>query len=122
MMLRPSWRQAVITFHVSVIKAWPWWGDEDRRFLALALGGKVGEIQNVVKKAWRGDGDPLYEGKIAEEMADARIYLELLAYAHGMDLDAACTEVVRTKLLARWPDAATEVGMILDNRAEVKTE
>jgi NTP pyrophosphatase (non-canonical NTP hydrolase) len=111
--LEGGWRQAVVAIHATVIKAWPAWSDEDRRFLALALAGEVGELLNVVKKAWRGDDDPSYEGKIAEELADARIYLELLARAHGMDLDAACTEVVRTKLRARWPQCAPEIDAAL---------
>ncbi|MGH2627744.1 MAG: hypothetical protein ACRDHY_13960 [Anaerolineales bacterium] len=97
-----------------MIKPWQPWSDEDRRFLALALGGEVGELQNVIKKAWRGDDDPTYEGKLAEEMADARIYLELLALAHGMDLDAACVEIVRSKLRARWPEAASVIDRAFD--------
>ena len=79
------------------------WRERDQwRFLALAFAGEVGELLNLIKKDWRGDGD-WRDGPVFEELADVRIYLELLATALGYDLDAACVEIIRTKLAHRWP-------------------
>lgn len=55
---------------------------EDERFLALALCGEVGEIANKIKKRWRDDAD--LSAEIREEIADARVYLELLATCFGI--------------------------------------
>src|SRR4051794_33939646 len=49
----------------------------EEHFLALALAGEVGEVCNMVKKRWR-DGADLTE-EIRDEIADSRMYLELLA-------------------------------------------
>lgn len=49
----------------------------DERFLALALCGEAGELANYIKKRWR-DGADLTE-EIRDEIADIRVYLELLA-------------------------------------------
>lgn len=80
--------------------------DSDRRYLALALGGEVGEMQNLVKKEWRGDLKKAQKQeihhKIAMELADIRIYLEHLANAYGVDLDEAC-EAKTEELKQRWP-------------------
>lgn len=80
--------------------------DSDRRYLALALGGEVGEMQNLVKKEWRGDVKKKQKKelhhKIAMELADIRIYLEHLANAYGVNLDDACEEKTE-ELRARWP-------------------
>ncbi len=80
--------------------------DNDRRYLALALGGEVGEMQNLIKKEWRGDVKKNQKKelrhKIAMELADIRIYLEHLANAHNVDLDAACEEKTE-ELRTRWP-------------------
>ena len=61
---------------------------EIARFLALAICGEAGELANLFKKEWR--GDEINTAKIADEMADVRIYLEHLADELGIDLDAAC--------------------------------
>lgn len=85
--------------------------DTDQRYLALALGGEVGELQNLIKKEWRGDfkkgkkkGNSydtfLYQ--VSSEMADIRIYLEHLANAYGVNLDEAC-ELKTEELRRRWP-------------------
>jgi NTP pyrophosphatase (non-canonical NTP hydrolase) len=61
----------------------PAFSHEDERFLALALCGEAGELANMVKKRWR-DGVNLTE-EIRDEIADIRIYLELLARRFGME-------------------------------------
>lgn len=99
-----AWRDLIWAIHEGVVKAWKPSSPEDIRFLALALGGECGELANVLKKAWRGDFElkDRWE-EIAEELADTRIYLELLARAMGYDLDA-CVLRVLPKLKRRWPD------------------
>lgn len=74
-------------------------------FLALALGGECGELQNVIKKCWRGDsGFAAKREEIASEIADIRIYMEHLADALGIDVDEACRKKI-AELQKRWPDA-----------------
>jgi NTP pyrophosphatase (non-canonical NTP hydrolase) len=77
----------------------------DPNFLCLSLCGEAGELANLLKKRWRGDAvDP---ARIREEMADVRMFLELLAKVEGVDLEAACEE----KILAvetRWRKARKE--------------
>ncbi len=51
-------------------------------FLSLALCGEVGELANMMKKHWRGDLVP--NEQIIEELADIRVYLELLAKCYGI--------------------------------------
>lgn len=106
-----DWHKATDIIHRAVIKKWPAYGDEDRHFLALALGGEVGELQNLVKKEWRGSfavHDREFLAKIGEEMADIRIYLDLLARGFGVDLDRACEEKI-PELLKRWPEAKVRI-------------
>lgn len=55
----------------------PAWSSTDERFLALGLCGEAGELANMIKKRWR-DGVDLTED-IKDEIADVRVYLELLA-------------------------------------------
>ena len=55
----------------------PTYSNTDERFLALALCGEAGELANFIKKRWR-DGADLSE-EIRDEIADIRVYLELLA-------------------------------------------
>lgn len=61
----------------------PPFASEDERFLALALCGEAGELANMIKKRWR-DGANLTE-EIRDEIADIRIYLELLAKRFNME-------------------------------------
>jgi len=108
-----SWKRDVRTIHETVVKKWPAWGDEDKRFLALAMSGEVGEALNEIKKEWRGDfptGAALacFRARLAGEFADIRIYFELLAQAYGIELDAECERKV-PGLLRRWPEAALKV-------------
>ena len=61
----------------------PAYSNEDERFLALALCGEAGELANMIKKRWR-DGARL-TNEIRDELADIRIYLELLAKCFGIE-------------------------------------
>lgn len=92
-----TWQEEVWEIHLRAIKKT---GirvgtDEDTRFLALALGGEVGELQNIIKKAWRGDFaiEEMIE-EIEKELADIQVYLELLARNMRLDL----TDAVHAKL------------------------
>jgi NTP pyrophosphatase (non-canonical NTP hydrolase) len=76
------------------------WSVEDQRFLALALGGEVGELQNMIKKEWRGDGD--FRAGIKKELADIRVYLHLLATSLTIDLDEAVEEKL-PEIRAKFP-------------------
>lgn len=62
---------------------------EDRHFLALSLCGEVGELANKIKKHWDGRIDPPSMEEIAEEVADVRILMELVAHTMTIDIDAA---------------------------------
>lgn len=55
----------------------PTYSNIDERFLALALCGEAGELANLIKKRWRDDAVLVEEVK--DEIADIRVYLELLA-------------------------------------------
>jgi NTP pyrophosphatase (non-canonical NTP hydrolase) len=61
----------------------PSYSDADERFLALALCGEAGELANLIKKRWR-DGADLSE-EVKDEIADVRIYLELLAKCFAIE-------------------------------------
>lgn len=61
----------------------PSYASTDERFLALAICGEVGELANMIKKRWR-DGIDLAP-EIREELADIRIYLELLAKCFNIE-------------------------------------
>lgn len=55
----------------------PAYSSTDERFLALALCGEAGELANLIKKRWRDGAD--FKEEIRDEIADIRVYLELLA-------------------------------------------
>lgn len=63
----------------------PPFSSTDERFLALALCGETGELANMIKKRWR-DGVYLTE-EIRDEIADIRIYLELIAKCFDIEGD-----------------------------------
>ena len=73
----------------------PPYTNTDERFLALALCGETGELANMIKKRWR-DGADLAE-EIRDEIADIRVYLELLAKCFGIE-GPALDERVQSKL------------------------
>lgn len=58
---------------------------------AGALAGEVGELANLLKKIKRGDlpNDIATRVEVAKEIADIQIYLDLLAFRAGIDLDTA---------------------------------
>lgn len=59
------------------------YSNNDERFLALALCGEAGELANLIKKRWRGGVDLSEE--VRDEIADVRVYLELLAKCFGIE-------------------------------------
>ena len=97
MAVKKSWQEEVWEIHLRAIKksGIRVGTDEDTQFLALALGGEVGELQNIIKKAWRGDFaiDEMIE-EIELELADIQVYLELLARSMRLNL----TDAVHAKL------------------------
>ena len=74
----------IYDLHVQMTRhLFPPFSSEDERFLALALCGEAGELANMIKKRWR-DGADLSD-EIREEIADIRVYLELLAKRFGIE-------------------------------------
>ena len=71
----------------------PSYSNTDERFLALALCGEAGELANMIKKRWR-DGANLTE-EIIEELADIRVYLELLAKCFDVEGEKLDDAVVK---------------------------
>jgi len=71
----------------------PVWSSEDERFLALALCGEAGELANMIKKRWRDSA--WLEDEIREEIADIRVYLELLAKCFGIEGEKLDAEVAK---------------------------
>jgi NTP pyrophosphatase (non-canonical NTP hydrolase) len=55
----------------------------DERYLALCLCGEAGELANFIKKRWR-ENSKNYTEEIKDEIADVRVYLELLAACFGI--------------------------------------
>lgn len=74
----------------------PAYSNTDERFLALALCGEAGELANYIKKRWRDKADLTEE--IRDEIADIRVYLELLAKCFGIEGDKL-DQRVQQKLL-----------------------
>lgn len=61
----------------------PTYSNQDERFLALALCGEAGELANLIKKRWRDGAD--FTEEVRDEIADIRVYLELLAKCFGIE-------------------------------------
>jgi len=57
----------------------------DERYLSLCLCGEAGELANFIKKRWREGNDMLYAEEIKDEIADVRVYLELIAACFGIE-------------------------------------
>ncbi|HEX8807477.1 MAG TPA: hypothetical protein VF760_00610 [Xanthobacteraceae bacterium] len=86
------------------------YSDADRCFLALALAGEVGELCNRMKKDWRDRTEHDFECR--EELADIRIYLELLAKCfnvEGAKLNELVNKKLATVVLTRWPHLLNDV-------------
>jgi NTP pyrophosphatase (non-canonical NTP hydrolase) len=76
----------ILKLHEAMTKhLFPAYSSQDERFLALALCGEAGELANMIKKRWR-DGVDLSE-EIRDEIADIRVYLELIAHCFGIGGD-----------------------------------
>jgi NTP pyrophosphatase (non-canonical NTP hydrolase) len=92
-----EFKMNIFELHEKLTKPlFPAYSSEDERFLSLALCGEAGELANIIKKRWR-DGVDLSE-EACDEIADIRVYLELLAKCfkiEGPKLD----ERVKQKLL-----------------------
>lgn len=72
----------------------PAYSNTDERFLTLALCGEAGELANLIKKRWRDDVNLVEE--IRDEIADCRVYLELLAKCFNIEggrLDALVASI-----------------------------
>lgn len=59
---------------------------------ACAAGGEMGELQNLIKKEFRGDCIDNLDREIGKEIADVVIYLDLLAASRGLDLEQLVRE------------------------------
>jgi hypothetical protein len=70
--------------HTAIEKSRVPGGDEDKRFLALALYGEVGEVANIIKKKWRGDKLDNYQVLLRGELGDVYAYLKLLAMSYNV--------------------------------------
>jgi len=68
-----------------IASLFPPYSNSDERFLALALCGEVGELANMIKKRWRDNADLTEE--IRDEIADIRVYLELIAKCFDIEGD-----------------------------------
>ena len=82
----------------------PAYSNSDERFLALALCGEAGELVNMIKKRWRDGVDLTFE--IRDEIADIRVYLELMAKCfdiEGDKLDAQVQSKLQ-KVVAKFAD------------------
>lgn len=74
---------SIIELHKKMTRhLFPPFSFEDERFLALALCGEAGELANMIKKRWRDNAD--LQEEILDELADIRVYLELLAERFGI--------------------------------------
>lgn len=77
----------------------------DRLIWCLGLAGEVGEVLDMVKKAY-GHGKPLDVAALKKEFGDTRWYGAVLEHAFGFQSsDVAQTNV--DKLVARYPNGFT---------------
>lgn len=100
---RAEWYKRAEKLHCRIIgEKWPLYGEQDGQFLAIGLGGEVGEVLNDFKKRMRLDfgRDEFFE-RVVKELADVRIYLELLAAYADIDLDQAVVRKL-AEVEERW--------------------
>ena len=107
-MKRPDWFAKADQIHRAVLaNGWTWrvitpYGRDDLVGLTLGLAGEAGEVANDVKKHLRGDFDEVeMRERLAKELADVRIYLEMLAEALNVDLDVAVADKL-VEVEKRW--------------------
>ena len=84
-----------------LVGLWEAYCEMDCYYLALSLCGETGELANKLKKHWDGRAAPPSRGEIAEEIADVRILLELLAHSLGVGVETAVGEKLQE--IARRP-------------------
>lgn len=74
-------------------------------FFAMALGGEVGEIENLAKKEWRrGRGpDPKIREEMRLEVADALAYALMLAREMGIE-DPLALMIEKAEEVERRPE------------------
>ena len=72
-------------------------------FLALAAGGEMGELQNVVKKMWRDGQDQELSVAVAKEAADVLIYMDHFLNAFRLQATAIIVAKLQ-ELVDRWPE------------------
>ena len=87
---------------------------------ACAVAGEVGEACNLIKKARR--GEPIERAAVAAELADAVIYLDLLAARLDIDLGRAIASTFNGTSMRRGcsifihpaPGTPADLGAILE--------
>lgn len=104
-MNRPHWWTGCDRLHRWMMKRARMlsYSDADGVHLVMGLVGEAGEVANEVKKYMRSgyeDRDDFVK-KMRGELADVRIYLELVAHWLDIDLDAAVVEK-RAVVERRW--------------------
>lgn len=65
------------------MEEYPAFSSRDVKFMMLALGGKVGELADIIKKRWRDGVDGIED--VRNELANIRVYLELIAKCYGIE-------------------------------------
>lgn len=65
---------------------------EDMRYNALAMCGEVGEVANVVKKEWRGDG--IERLRLRDELGDVFSYWSHVVRCAGFTIDEVALRAV----------------------------
>jgi len=100
--------------HKMTSHLFPAFSNHDERFLTLALCGEAGELANMIKKRWR-DGVDLKE-EIRDELADIRVYLELIAKCFDIEGDKLDNLVRQTFYIESHADDEYFVALALCHR------
>jgi len=97
----------------------PAFSSTDERFLTLAIAGEAGRLANMVKKRWmdktEGRLSDLGE-EIRDEIADIRIYLELIAACFDIGGDKLDRLVQQTFVVESHADDGNFIALALCNR------